>query len=148
MVYECLNQDQVVSPLHFNTDLPRLHVIREAAYRELEIMLEEEGPLNPYEYLLMKPQEEMPSSVTELEDYYNMSNTSSQEINTQHMEDWSILSTELHYTHQKSTENESLLVLEGQDKLTSEWIASGKAPTLERPYLPQYPNSHRLFRSI
>ena len=49
----------------------------------------------------MKPQEEMPSSVTELEDYYNMNTTSFQEINTQHMEDWSILSTELHYTHQK-----------------------------------------------
>ena len=138
-MYECLNQDQVVSPLHFNTDLPRLYAIREAAYRELEKILEEEGPLNPYEYLLMKPQEELPSSMTELEDYYNMSNGSSQEINTQHMEDWSILSTELHYTHQKSTENESLLVLEGQDKLTSEWIASGKAPTLEKPYLPNTP---------
>ena len=49
VVYECLNQDQVVSPLHFNTDQPRLYAIREAAYRELEIMLEEEGPLNPYE---------------------------------------------------------------------------------------------------
>ena len=93
MVYECLNQDQVVSPLHFDTDLPRLYAIREAAYKELEKMLEEEGPLNPYEYLLMKPQEELPSSITDLEDYYNMSNVSSQEINTQHMEDWSILST-------------------------------------------------------
>ena len=47
VVYECLNQDQVVSPLHFNTDLPRLYAIREAAYRELEIMLEEEGPPQP-----------------------------------------------------------------------------------------------------
>ena len=55
VVYECLNQGQVVSPLHFNTDLPRLYTIREAAYKELEKMLEEEGPLNPYEYLLMKP---------------------------------------------------------------------------------------------
>ena len=34
----------------------------------------------------MKPQEELPSSITDLEDYYNMSNASSQEINTQHME--------------------------------------------------------------
>ena len=86
MVYECLNQDQVVSPIHFNTNLPRLYAIREAAYRELEIMLEEEGPLNPYEYLLMKPKKNCLSSVTELEDYYNMSNASPQEINTQHME--------------------------------------------------------------
>ena len=135
-MYECLNQDQVVSPLHFDTDLPRLYAIREAAYKELEKMLEEEGPLNPYEYLLMKPQEELPSSITDLEDYYNMSNASSQEINTQHMEDWLILSTELHYTHQKSTENESLLVLEGQDKLTSEWIASGRSPHWKHPISP------------
>ena len=27
VVYECLNQDQVVSPLHFNTDLPRLYML-------------------------------------------------------------------------------------------------------------------------
>ena len=76
-MYECLNQDQVVSPLHFDTDLPRVYAIREAAYKELEKMLEEEGPLNPYEYLLMKPQEKLPSSITELEEYYNMSNASS-----------------------------------------------------------------------
>ena len=83
MVYECLNQDQVVSPLHFDTDLPRLYAMREAAYKELEKMLEEEGPLNPYEYLLMKPQEELPSSVTELEDYYNMSSASVAEFSRQ-----------------------------------------------------------------
>ena len=47
VVYECLNQDQVVSPLHFDTDLPRLYAIREAAYKELEKMLEEEGPPQP-----------------------------------------------------------------------------------------------------
>ena len=58
--------------------------------------------------LLMKPQEELPSSVTELEDYYNIEyHASSQEINTQHMEDWSILEHRIYITlHQKSTENE------------------------------------------
>ena len=50
-VYECLNQDQVVSPIHFDKDLPKLHSIREAAYAKLEHILEEEGPLNPYEML-------------------------------------------------------------------------------------------------
>ena len=49
-VYECLNQDQVVSPIHFNKELPKLHSIREAAYAKLEHILEEEGPLNPYEH--------------------------------------------------------------------------------------------------
>ena len=45
-VYECLNQDQVVSPIHFDKDLPKLHSIREAAYAKLEHILEEEGPLS------------------------------------------------------------------------------------------------------
>ena len=35
-VYECLNQDQIVSPIHFDKDLPKLHSIREAAYAKLE----------------------------------------------------------------------------------------------------------------
>ena len=43
-VYECLNQDQTVSPIHFDKDLPELHSIREAAYAKLENILEEEGP--------------------------------------------------------------------------------------------------------
>ena len=54
-IYECLNQDQVVSPIHFNKDLPKLHSIREAAYAKLEYILEEEGPLNPYEHALLHP---------------------------------------------------------------------------------------------
>ena len=42
-VYESLNQDQTVSPIHFDKDLPKLHSIREAAYAKLENILEEEG---------------------------------------------------------------------------------------------------------
>ena len=40
--------------------------------------------------------------------------------NTQNMEDWSILSTEIHYAHQKSTGTNNLLVLGGQEKLLKE----------------------------
>ena len=54
-VYECLNHDQTVSPIHFNKDLPKLYSIREAAYAKLENILEEEGPLNPYEHAFVKP---------------------------------------------------------------------------------------------
>ena len=113
-----------------NIELPRLYSIRETAYNRLEELLEKEGPLNPYEYMLMNPQSKLSTNYLELEDFYDMSNIGSQEVNTQHMEDWSILSTELHYTHQKSTENENLLVLEGQDKITTKWIASGKSPCI------------------
>ena len=60
-VYECLNQDQVVSPIHFDKDLPKLHSIREVAYAKLEHILEEEGPLNPYEQALLHPYHELPT---------------------------------------------------------------------------------------
>ena len=43
-IYECLNEEQVVSLIHFDKDLPKLHAIREAAYAILEHILEEEGP--------------------------------------------------------------------------------------------------------
>ena len=60
-VHECLNQDQVVSPIHFDKDLPKLHSIREAAYAKLEHILEEEGPLNPYKHALLYPYHELPT---------------------------------------------------------------------------------------
>ena len=71
-VYECLNQDQIVSPIHFDKDLPKLHSIREAAYAKLEHILEEEGPLNPYEHALLHPYHELPTKTPEIEDFYDM----------------------------------------------------------------------------
>ena len=52
--------------------------------------------------------------------------------NTQNMEDWSILSTEIHYTHQKSTGTDNLLVLGGQEKLET-W----KLPQSWKPQISQ-----------
>ena len=100
-IYEYLNHDQTVSPIHFSKDLPKLHSIREVAYARLENMLEEKGPLNPYEFALLNPQSEFPIKTPELEDFYDMSRTGNKTPNTQNMEDWSILSTEIHYAHQK-----------------------------------------------
>ena len=59
--------------------------------------------------------------------------------NTQNMEDWSILSTEIHYAHQKSSGSNNLLVMEGEGKLLEEWATSGKAPTMEELNLPDTP---------
>ena len=116
-VYECLNQDQVVSPIHFDKDLPKLHSIREAAYAKLDHILEEEGPLNPYEHALLHPYHELPTKTPEIEDFYDMYRQGPKTPNTQNMEDWSILSTEIHYAHQKNTGTNNLLVLGGQEKL-------------------------------
>ena len=104
-VYECLNQDQTVSPIHFDKDLPKLHSIREAAYAKLEHILEEEGPLNPYEHALLNPYNELPTKTPEIEDFYDMYGKGPKTLITQNMEDWSILSTEIYYTLQKSTRN-------------------------------------------
>ena len=84
-VYECLNHDQVVSPIHFDKDLPTLHSIREAAYAKLEHILEEEGPLNPYEHALLHPNHELPTKTPEIEDFYDMYGQGPKTPNTQNM---------------------------------------------------------------
>ena len=147
-VYECLNQDQVVSPIHFHKDLPKLHSIREAAYAKLEHILEEEGPLNPYEHALLHPYNELPTKTPEIEEFYDMYGQGPKTPNTQNMEDWSILSTEIHYAHQKSTGTNNLLVLGGQEKLLQEWASSKNAPKLQATDLPGHSINERLFGSI
>ena len=138
-VYECLNHDQTVSPIHFDKELPRLHSIRESAYAKLENILEDKGPLNPYEYALLNPHSELPTKTPELEDFYDMNCQGSKTPNTQNMEDWSILSTEIHYAHQRSTGKNNLLVMEGQENLLNEWVSSENAPKLESINLPDTP---------
>ena len=138
-VYECLNQDQVVSPIHFDKDLPKLHSIREAAYAKLEHILEEKGPLNPYEHALLHPNHELPTKTPEIEDFYDMYGQGPKTPNIQNMEDWSILSTEIHYAHQKSAGTNNLLVLGGQEKLLQEWASSSNAPKLQATNLPDTP---------
>ena len=55
------------------------------------------------------------------------------------MEDWSILSTETHYAHQKSVGTNNLLVLGGQEKLLQDWASSDNAPKLQATNLPDTP---------
>ena len=135
-MYECLNHDQVVSPIHFSKDLPKLHSIGEAAYNRLDKLLEEKGPLNPYEFALLNPHEEFPVKDPVLEDFYDMGASGRNAPNIQHMEDWSILSTEIHYAHQKSSGSNNLLIMEGEEKILEEWATSGKAPTITETDLP------------
>ena len=42
-VYDCLEADQVVSPIHFNKEIARTPDLRKLAYQKLEEILEEEG---------------------------------------------------------------------------------------------------------
>ena len=77
-VYECLNQDQTVSPIHFDKDLPKLHSVREGAYAKLENILEEEGPLNPYEHALLNPYNELPTKTPEILKTWRIGQSSAQ----------------------------------------------------------------------
>ena len=70
-------------------------------------------------------------------DYYNIESGKSKHPNTQNMEDWSILSTEIHYACQNT--GSSLMVMDGQEKLLSDWAESGKAPEVNPPDLPEDP---------
>ena len=138
-IYECLNQDQIVSPIHFDKDLLKLHSIREAAYAKLEHILGGEGPLNPYEHALLHPYHELPTKTPEIEDFQDMYGQGPKTPNTQDVEDWSILGTEIHYAHQKSTGTNNLPVLGGREKLLQEWVSSESAPKLEATDLPDTP---------
>ena len=113
VVYECLRQDQTISPIHFSPEIPKIHVLREAAYNKMEAMLEEYGPLNPYEHMLTNPQQDIPSKTPEFEDFYNMYGGNPEQINTHNMEEWSILSTEIHYTHRRPQGTGKLLIMQG-----------------------------------
>ena len=48
----------------------------------------------------MNPQESPPVPPRKTDDCYIMTNLRNKSSNTDYMEDWSILSTEIHYAHQ------------------------------------------------
>ena len=139
VIYECLEKDQTVSPIHFSPLIEQTKPLRKMAFSKLEEMLEEEGPLNPYEYMLLNPTEVPPAPPGRTDDFYHLANVKSKHPNTQNMEDWSILRTEIHYVHQTPEQEKSLMVMSGSDKTLKEWITSNNAPTLVQAELSEDP---------
>ena len=139
VIYECLEKDQTVSPIHFNPLIKQSKPLRQRAFSKLEEMLEEEGPLNPYEYMLLNPTEVPPTPPGRTDDFYHLANVKSKYPNNQNMEDWSILSTEIHYAHQNPEQEKSLMVMSGPEKTLKEWVTSSNAPTLSQAELPESP---------
>ena len=138
-IYECLEEDQTVSPMHFNDQIDKSRVQRKLAFSQLEALLEESGPQNPYEYMLLNPMESPPRPPVKTDDYYKVTNGNDKTPNNQNMEDWSILSTEIHYVHQNQATNNSLMVMDGHEKILDEWITSSTAPTIAPIQLPEDP---------
>ena len=137
-VYECLEADQVVSPIHFNKTLAKNPSPRRVAYKRLEEILEEEGSINPYQVMLLGPEEEQPPEPFFHMDFYQPSHQGTGQKNNQNMEHWSVLSTEMHYTDPPQGHH-SLMVLDCKTSLLNEWEKSGKAPTIDRDCIPETP---------
>ena len=130
-VYECLEADQVVSPIHFNKALAQSPSPRRIAYKRLKEILEEEGSINPYQVMLLGPEEEQPPEPFFHMDFYQPSHQGTGQRNNHNMEHWSVLSTEMHYTDPPQGHH-SLMVLDCRTSLLNEWEKSGKAPTIDR----------------
>ena len=129
-VYDCLEAEQVVSPIHFNKEIARAPNLRKLAYQKLEEILEEEGSVNPYQIMFMGPDEHVENKDPFLHiDMYQQGLTSLNFINTQNMENWSVLSTEMHYADPPQGHH-NLMAMDCKTTLLTEWDKSGKAPTI------------------
>ena len=135
-VYECLAAEQVVSPIHFNKAIAKAPNFKKLAYQKLEEILEEEGSVNPYQLMISSPDEETTSQDPFLHiDYYQAGPSSLNCINTQNMENWSVLSTKMHYADPPQGHH-NLMVMDCKTALLSEWDKSGKGPSITSDNIP------------
>ena len=106
---------------------------------KLDNMLEEHGPINPYEHLLLSPQQELPTKTPVILDFYGMNEAEFKQINTHGMENWSMLSTEIHYTHRRLQGTGNLLMMQEPIKALEKWASSPSAPKIKPVELPDTP---------
>ena len=135
-VYDCLEAEQVVSPIHFNKEITKTPNIKKLAYQKLEEILEEEGSVNPYQMMILGPDDDENCKDPNLHiDIYQPGPSTLNYINTQNMENWSVLSTEMHYADPPQGHHD-LMVMDCKTSLLSDWDKSGKAPTITSANIP------------
>ena len=105
IIYECLEKDEVVSPLKFCKRIypdPEEEVRPE--YKVLHEINLEFGVVNPYEYAIfhLHEEDEKDESDIYLRGIQNLT----------HMSDWSILSTEMHYPCHPKQKSTKLMVMD------------------------------------
>ena len=129
----------MVSPLHFNKDIIRTTSHRRLAYQKLEEILEQEGSVNPYQVMLLgpDPEETTPDHLLNI-DMYEANQNNPGRVNTQNMEDWSVLSTEMCYADPPQG-HPNLMVMDCKTTLLNDWDKSGKAPTVTGCEVPESP---------
>ena len=99
-IYECLDSDNVVSPIVFNKDFqPPGEEVR-PEYQLLEEFLDKGKPMeNPYEKYLFSQIESEEENPIKVDPYY----PNSKVRNTHEMSEWSVFNTKMHYvTHPNS----------------------------------------------
>ena len=72
IVYETLEQEQILSPMSFIKDLAKPPPETNDAYRVLEQIIEEEGTVNPYAQLLFPTEQTQEEDFQEYTEYYRM----------------------------------------------------------------------------
>ena len=135
-VYDCLEAEQVVSPIHFNKEIARAPNFKKLAYQKLEEILEEEGSVNPYQRMILGPDEDVHCKDPFFHiDIYQPGPTNLNCMNNQNMENWFVWSTEMHYADPPQGHH-NLMVMDCKTTLLSEWDKSGKAPTITSENIP------------
>ena len=126
----------MVSPIYFHKKITKAPNFKKSAYQKLEEILEEDGSVNSYELMILSPDEEDTSQHPFLHiDCYQTVSSSMTCINTQNMENWSVLSTEMHYADPPQGHH-NLMVMDCKTTLLNEWDKSGKAPTITSNCIP------------
>ena len=126
-IYECLDSDNVVSPIVFSKDFqPPSEEVR-PEYQLLEEFLDNGEPVeNPYEKYLfnqIEPEKEKPQKI---DPYFPNSDMR----NTHGMSEWSVLNTQMHYvTHPNQSGNE-LVFSKCEDKIEQEILGKTDRPDL------------------
>ena len=135
-IYDCLEAEQVVSPIHFNKEIAKAPNFKKLAYQKLEEILEVEGSVNPYQRMILGPAEDVHCKDPFLHiDIYHPGPTNLNCINNQNMENWSVFSTEMHYSDPPQGHH-NLMVMDCKTTFLSEWDKSGKAPTITSENIP------------
>ena len=137
LIYQCVDSEQVVSPILFYKGIVHPPVESVEAYRVLEAILEEEGPNNPYEQLLLyQPEEEDPSQY--LYSCMDQYLPGSKLPNNQNMEQWSILGTNITYP-QSSYDNSLVFLQEAPNEAVQSWSKQPNCPSVQNSKPPTDP---------
>ena len=135
----------MVSPLHFSPKLIEPKIRPE--YARLDQLLEESGPVNPYECAMFQQPQELSEEEEWLDSLDGRHDCMMVEgANMMNMTDWSIISTQVHYSCHPSSTLPDLMVLSSPEKSLEDWHrAEGPPPLLDLPsspgldhYLDQY----------